>query len=132
MDDGTGRITIRSNDGAGQPALAFLGVPTVRRIRKWLDESEIEDGPLFREMRAYRASSERLSARGVHLAIRRYARVGRFLSNINSDSLRIGSALSLAKAGASLDEILEAGRWTTPATEDPARGPVAQLRYGVT
>ena len=69
-----------------------------------------------------------MTHREVKLAIRRHAPEGGFFASITGDSLRIGSALSLAAAGASLDEILEAGRWTTPSGQDPAHGAVATLR----
>ena len=111
--DGTGRLSVRNHDRAGEGTIAFLGEPTVRRLRTWLDKGEIEGGPLFRRMHVRRAGDRRLSARGVLLVIARRARAGEFFSYVTADSLRMGAALSLAAAGAPLDEILEAGRWTT-------------------
>lgn len=128
--DGTGRLTIRRHNGGGEGATSFLGEPTVVRIRTWLEKAEIRTGALFRAMRAYRPSDRRMSVRGVQLAVTRHASAARFFQPVTSEVLRIGSTLSLAAAGASLDQIVEAGRWTSSAPGDPVRGPVATLRFG--
>ena len=56
---------------------------------------------------------------------------------VSGHSLRVGSAQSLANAGASLVEMQVAGRWRSPVMpalyaqgQLPKQGAVARLRYG--
>ena len=125
--DGTGRLTIRTSTEEGQDAVAFLGIATVRRLRNWLEKAEIRSGPMFRNMRGYFAGDSQISERGVSMAIWRCARKGSVLGTLSEHSLWVGSAESLAAAGASLEEIQSGGRYAS--AEFAARGAVAKLRY---
>ena len=56
---------------------------------------------------------------------------------VSGHSLRVGSAQSLASAGASVVEMQQAGRWQSPSMPGmyargqlASRGAVARLRYG--
>ena len=56
---------------------------------------------------------------------------------IPGHSLRVGSAVSLAKAGASVVEMQGAGRWKSPQmpahyarVQEAEQGAIARLRYG--
>ena len=57
---------------------------------------------------------------------------------VSGHSLRVGSAQSLRDAGATVTELMDAGRWSRVETmagyvraQDAAFGPVARLRFGV-
>ena len=93
-------------------------------------------GPLFRRvLRGQHVSQEALSPRSVREIVRRAAAaVG--IEGASGHSLGIGSAMSLVRAGASLVETQQAGRWASPLmlaqyarNEIVARGAVSRLRY---
>ena len=125
-------------DQEGKGVLQFLGKPTVERIRAWLLKTGLADGPLFRAVhRSGSLRRERLSERAIRRIIIVRAKAAGVGGRVSGHSLRVGSAQSLAMAGASLVEMQVAGRWRSPAM--PARyaqgqlvtqGAVARLRYG--
>ena len=125
-------------DQEGAGAVQFLGKPTVERIRTWLRASGLAAGALFRAVnKSGRVYGEHLTARSIRTIITRRARAAGVQGRISSHSLRVGSAQSLATAGASLVEMQVAGRWESPnmpghyAQGQLARqGAVARLRYG--
>ena len=51
--DGFGRLAIRHSktDQEGEGAVAFVGAPTVRRVRTWLTAVGIKAGAIFRRVR---------------------------------------------------------------------------------
>ena len=68
--------------------------------------------------------------------IKRRAAAAGVTGNVSSHSLRVGSAISLARANAELAAIMQAGRWASSYTvaryirrEEASRGAVARLRY---
>ena len=79
-----------------------------------------------------------LSSRSIRNVIQKRARQAGIDSvRISGHSLRIGSAQSLALRGASLVELQQAGRWTSPHMPGryvrgqlASRGPMARIRYG--
>ena len=125
-------------DQEGAGAVQFLGKPTVERIRTWLRASGLAAGALFRVVnKSGRVYGERLTARSIRSIITRRARAAGVEGRVSGHSLRVGSAQSLATAGASLVEMQVAGRWESPnmpghyAQGQLARqGAVARLRYG--
>ena len=75
---------------------------------------------------------------GARLTIRRRAREAGIEGRISGHSLRVGSAQSLARRGASLVELQHSGRWKSssmPAhysrSQRAGCGAGARLRYGV-
>ena len=69
---------------------------------------------------------------------RRAAAIDGIAGRIGGHSLRVGSALEFAAAGASVPELQQAGGWKSPTTpgvyirrEAAARGPMARRRYKV-
>ena len=125
-------------DQEGEGVLQFLGEPTVERVRAWLEGASLKEGPLFRAVhRSGRVQAERLTERSIRRIIIRRARDAGVEGRISGHSLRVGSAQSLATAGASLVEMQLAGRWRSPAMpgryaqgQIAHRGAVARLRYG--
>ena len=126
-------------DQEGKGVMQFLGQPTAARIRAWLRTSGLTDGALFRAVnKSGRIQGERLTVRNIRRIITRRARAAGVDGRVSGHSLRVGSAQSLATAGASLVEMQVAGRWQSPAMPGryaqgqlAKRGAVARLRYGL-
>ncbi len=125
-------------DQEGKGILQFLGKPTTERIQAWLINSRLTEGALFQGVnKSGRLRGKRLTARTIRKIITRRARAAGVEGRVSGHSLRVGSAQSLANAGASLVEMQLAGRWRSPvmpgryAQGQLARqGAVARLRYG--
>ena len=93
---------------------------------------------MFRSVRrGGHVTAERISARSVRTIIAKRAADAGIEGRVSGHSLRVGSAQSLAAAGASVVDMQTAGRWKDSAM--PAhyargalagRGAVARLRYG--
>ena len=142
-DDGSAtlRVPRSKTDQESDGASLYLGPLTVRRVREWLQAAQATgtdaaDQPLFRQVRrGQHVTALPLSARSIGEIVRQAAaQVG--VEGASGHSLRVGSAVSLVRAGASLPEIQQAGRWASsrmPAhyarNEFAARGAVARLRY---
>ena len=82
-------------------------------------------------------TEDRLGVKGARDAIQRRAAEAGIEGSISGHSLRVGSAVSLAEAGASVKEVQRAGRWqdaTMPARyvrEAPVEGsPVKRYKDG--
>ncbi len=140
-DGGAGLLTIHDSktDQEGEGAVLFLGALTMRRTRAWRIAAGFDSGPLFRPVRVGGTVQEgSLSSRSVRSIIQKRARqAGIDGVRISGHSLRVGSAQSLALRGASLVELQQAGRWTSPRMpgryvrgQRASRGPVARIRYG--
>ena len=125
-------------DQEGKGTVQYLGKPTTQRIQAWLLNSRLTEGALFRAVnKAGGVQGRRLTDRSIRNIIRQRAGAGGVDGRVSGHSLRVGSAQSLANAGASLVEMQVAGRWLSPAM--PGRyvqgqlarqGAVARLRYG--
>ena len=121
---------LEKRDGSVQ----FLGEPTIERVCAQLDASGLTEGAIFRRGQPV---GERLSIVSMRYLIGKWGRAAEVCGRVGGHSLRVGSAQSLATAGASLVEVQVAGRWQSPlmpghyAQEQLAKqGAVARLRYG--
>ena len=138
LDEKTVLVRRSKTDQEGAGALQFLGEPTVARVRAWLEGASLTEGALFRAVhRSGRVQAKRLGSRSIRRILVCRARDAGLEGRISGHSLRVGSAQSLATAGASLVEMQIAGRWRSPAM--PGRyaegqlakqGATARLRYG--
>lgn len=140
LEDVGSVLTIHASktDQEGAGATLYIGEPTRRVIRRYCRRAEIESGALFRRIRrGGHVTQERLTVRGARDAIKRWAAESGIEGFISGHSLRVGSAVSLAQAGATVVDMQTAGRWKNP--EMPAhyakaelaeRGAVARFRYG--
>ena len=135
---GTCRIGSSKTDPEGRGIEVYLGSLTVTRLRDWLYAGELTEGLVFRAVRKNRVTKKKLHPATISRVITRRARDAGIEGKITSHSIRIGSAQSLMRAGASLVELQAAGRWKSPAM--PALyvqgisaeiGPIAHHRYGV-
>ena len=130
----------KTNPGtAGIPDVTlYIGEPTQEAIKRYCEAANITEGPLFRWVRCGdNIASDRLTIDGVRKIIKRRAREAGIKGKISGHSLRIGSAISLAQAGASVVNMQVAGRWKSP--QMPAhyaraelieQGAIARFKYG--
>ncbi len=137
--DGSGRLTVpvSKTDQEGQGAVLFLGRPTMAALKTYQRRAGIVDGPLFRGMRkGDTMRQERISVRGVRDLIKARTKAAGIDGLVSGHSFRIGTAQDLVREGASMVELQQAGRWTSP--DMPARytrnqaagqGAVARHRY---
>ena len=137
--DGSGTVLIRSGktDQEGKGRTLYLGHLTMTRIRDWLDKAGISEGALFRRVYKGGKVGGRISTRSLRTIIQARARAAGVAGRVSGHSLRVGSAQSLAYAGATVVDMQEAGRWRSP--DQPGlysrrqlagRGAVARFRYG--
>ncbi len=137
--DGSARIFVRQSrtDREGS-SVFYIGPKTVSAVKAWLTATQIDDGPLFRRVRrGGHLGTGRLTARAIRNIVKQRAAAAGISGRFSGHSLRIGSAQSLAAAGASVVEMQIAGRWrdtSMPAHYARAQlagtGAVARLRYG--
>ena len=139
LTDQTVLIRRSKTDQEGEGVVQYLGEPTVARVRAWKDAAALAEGALFRPLlKSGRLREGRLTRRSIRRIIIRRAREAGVKGRISGHSLRVGSAQSLASAGASLVEMQLAGRWRSPVMPGryargqlAKRGAVARLRYGI-
>ena len=146
IEANTLRIRFSKVDQEGQSEHLYLCEETRRIVEKWLQRSGLTEGYLFRRMTARgdnlyidKETGEpyKLTDDGVRRMIKNAAaRVG-IVDKVSGHSLRIGSAASLAKAGATLVDMQVAGRWKSaemPAhyakSELAERGAIARFKDG--
>ena len=138
--DGWLRVYVRRSktDQEGRGVVFYAGEETARLARRWLKVADITEGPLFRPVnKAGRAADTRLTVRSVRSIVKRCAEDAGFGGRVSGHSLRIGAAQSLRAAGATMVDLMAAGRWKRADTvahytreQDAASGAVACLRYG--
>jgi len=131
-------ITVQRSktDQEGTGAVLFLGKPTVQRVQAWLHAAGTQEGPLFRALTKGGKVRAGLSTRSVRTIIAKRSKAAGVPGRVSGHSLRVGSAQSLAAAGASVVEMQQAGRWKSPSMpgqyarkQMARRGAVARLRY---
>ena len=136
MTEQTITVQRSKTDQEGTGAVLFLGKPTIQRVQAWLAAAGIREGALFRALTKGGKVRAGLSARSLRTIIARRAKAAGVPGRVSGHSLRVGSAQSLAAAGASVVEMQQAGRWKSPSMpgqyarkQIARRGAVARLRY---
>ena len=136
MTEQTITVQRSKTDQEGTGAVLFLGQPTLQRVQVWLAATGMQAGPLFRALTKGGKVRSGLSARAFRTIIARRAKAAGVPGRVSGHSLRVGSAQSLAAAGASVVEMQQAGRWKSPSMpgqyarkQMARRGAVARLRY---
>ncbi len=133
-------FTLKSSktDQEGRGEALYICESTRRVIKRYLRKSGIERGALFRRVR-YRhyLGKGRLTANGARDAIKRWSAEAGVEGFISGHSLRVGSAVSLVQAGASVVDMQTAGRWQSPSmpahyakAELADRGVIARFKDG--
>ena len=140
VEDVSSVLTVRRSktDQEGVGDTLYICESTRRVIRRWLKKSGIESGALFRRVRFHHhLGTGRLSVVGARNAIKRWAHEAGIEGFISGHSLRVGSAVSLARAGATVVDMQTAGRWKSPSmpghyarAELAERGAVARFKDG--
>ena len=106
-EDGSGRLAVRRSktDQDGQGAVLYLSPQTVRDLQAIRPESPDPDSPVFR-----------LGAGRIGARVREAAKAAGLedAESFSGHSGRVGMAQDLVKDGATLPEIMQAGRWTSP------------------
>ena len=111
-------LMMQSSDGWED--VLYICESTRRLIARYRQRAGVDSGALFRRIRFQNhVTEDRLGVKGAREAIRRWAAEAGVEGAISGHSLRMGSAVSLAEAGASVREVQRAGRWRDPAM--PAR-----------
>ena len=116
----------------------FIGDETRQLSQRYCEIACITEGALFRRvLRGDNITQQRLSVNGARNVIKDAATLAGIQGFISGHSLRLGTAVSLAKAGASVVEMQEAGRWKSPTmpahyarAQEAERGAVERFRYG--
>ena len=116
----------------------YICESTRRLIERYRRRAGIASGALFRRIRFQNhVTEDRLGVKGAREAIQRRAAEAGVEGLIGGHSLRIGSAVSLADAGATMKEVQRAGRWQDPTMparyvrEAPSEGsPVEKYKDG--
>ena len=107
-------------------------------IDRYCTKAEIQSGALFRHIRrGDHVQSGRLTTVSARRIIQARAKAAGVEGFISGHSLRVGSAVSLAQAGASVVDMQNAGRWKSPQmpahyakAELAERGAVARFFFG--
>lgn len=115
----------------------YVGDPTREVIRRYCESGGITSGPLFRRIRrGDNITNNRLSVQGARNAIKHRVHEAGVEGFISGHSLRVGSAISLAQAGASVVDMQVAGRWKSSQmpvhyakSELTEQGAIARFKY---
>jgi site-specific recombinase XerD len=131
-------IAFSKTDQEGRGEALYVGDSTLKLIRRYRSKAGIERGALFRRIRrGDNVTSEQLTPTSARRIIKARAEAAGVNGFISGHSLRVGSAVSLAQAGASVVDMQTAGRWKDPKmpshyakAELAERGAIARFRYG--
>ena len=132
---GEGLQVLGKKAGRERGDVLYICDSTRRLIERYRTRTSVDSGSLFRRIRFQNhVTEDRLGVKGAREAIQRWAAEAGVEGLISGHSLRMGSAISLAEAGASVREVQSAGRWrdaTMPARyvrEAPEEGSAVE-RY---
>ena len=125
-------------DPEGTGATLYVCDATREVLTRYRERAEITRGAVFRQMRrSDHLQSQRLTERSARRIIKKRAGAADVKGFVSGHSLRVGSALSLAQAGASVVDMQVAGRWKSaqmPAhyakAELAERGAIARFKDG--
>ena len=140
IEDVDATLTVHSSktDQEGKGESLFIGEPTLKVIDRYCEAGEITSGALFRRIRrGGHITPVRLTVISARRIIKKWAKEAGIEGFISGHSLRVGTAVSLARSGATLVDMQTAGRWGDPKmpahyakAELAERGAVARFFYG--
>ena len=126
LKDKTLLVRSSKTDQEGIGETLYVTSDTRRIIKRYCERAGITQGALFRSVRrGDHIQQGRLSARSARRQITYWAELAGVEGFISGHSLRVGSAVSLAQAGASVVDMQTAGRWKS--SQMPAHYAKAQL-----
>ena len=112
LKDKTLRVRASKTDQEGRGEVLYVTSDTRRVINRYKKRAEITRGALFRSVRrGDHIQKSRLTSRGARNIIKKRAEDAGVDGFISGHSLRVGSAVSLAQAGATVVDMQVAGRW---------------------
>ena len=133
-------LTVRSSktDQEGASESLYICEPTRKVLKRYSERAGITDGALFRHIRrGDHIQPTRLHPHSARRIIKKRAADASVDGFISGHSLRVGSAVSLAQAGATVVDMQVAGRWKSsqmPAhyakAELAERGAIARFKDG--
>ena len=133
-------LTIRSSktDQEGASESLYICEPTRKVLKRYSERAGITEGALFRHIRrGDHIQQTRLHPHSARRIIKKRAADAGVEGFISGHSLRVGSAVSLAQAGATVVDMQVAGRWKSsqmPAhyakAELAERGAIARFKDG--
>lgn len=134
------KMRASKTDQEGSGADLYVGDDTIEAIEEYKKAAGIDRGALFRRIRrGGNVTSERLTVVGARERIKKWAAATTRTKDlhVSGHSMRIGSAIDLAKGKATVVEMQTAGRWRDPkmpahyaSAELAKRGPIARIKYG--
>jgi integrase/recombinase XerD len=102
-------------DQFGNGRIAYLSGPTQSHVRKWLEASKLECGPLFQGLHTRKPSGEFLNTASIRRIIKRAAQNAELhtaaTEGLSGHSMRIGAAQDMMVAGIDQIAIMQAGGW---------------------
>ena len=126
LKDKTLIVKSSKTDQEGVGETLYVTSDTRRVINRYIAKAGIEGGALFRRVvRGDHVQAGRLTARSARRQITYWAEFAGVEGFISGHSLRVGSAVSLAQAGASVVDMQVAGRWKS--SQMPAHYAKAEL-----
>ena len=112
LKEKTLKVRTSKTDQEGHGTVLYVTSDTRRVINRYKKRAEITRGALFRRIRrGDHIQKSRLTSRGARNIIKKRATDAGVDGFISGHSLRVGSAVSLAQAGASVVDMQVAGRW---------------------
>ena len=128
----------QKTDPEGRGEHLYICDQTRRVLKRYRKLGDISAGALFRRIRrGDHIHNERLAAHSARRIIKKRAADAGVEGFISGHSLRVGSAVSLAKAGASVVDMQVAGRWKSAQmpvhyakAELAERGAIARFKDG--
>ena len=133
-------LTVGSSktDQEGSGESLYICEPTRKVLKRYSERAGVTRGALFRHIRrGDHIQSNRLTPHSARRIIKKRAADASVEGFISGHSLRIGSAVSLAQAGATVVDMQGAGRWKSsqmPAhyakAELAERGAIARFKDG--
>jgi len=119
--DGSGQLRLpQPPDLQGSfHGVRYLSTGTMYHVRRWCDAMNIRSGPLFlaiggRPKEGQAGFATVLEPREIGRIFRRRAKAAGLEGAFSSYSTRLGAALDLVRAGATVREVQSAGGWRTP------------------
>lgn len=104
------------NDPFGDGRFAVIKDHTRERLKRWLTQSRITDGPLFRGLHTGSISHLQLDTSSIRHIVKSAARRADLhieAEHLSGHSMRVGAAQDLMKAGFNTIAIMKAGGWKT-------------------
>ena len=131
-------VRLSKTDQEGASESLYICEPTRKVLKRYSERAGIADGALFRHIRrGDHIQQTRLHPHSARRIIKKRAADAGVDGFISGHSLRVGSAVSLAQAGATVVDMQVAGRWKSaqmPAhyakAELAERGAVARFKDG--